>query len=162
PVAITAVATTLARLTAFYVLRRGFVISDEDFQPSASPPGDPETAYWQTNWALPPERPPGGLGICLSGGGVRSAVFGIGALQVLAQEGKLGIARYLVGVSGGGYAAGAMRLGLVMPKPPGKRKGKHAGRPVETEPAGSPEGTLAATAEDVFAEGSPEFDYLRR
>jgi hypothetical protein len=162
PVAITAVTTTLVRLTAYYILRRGFVITKDDLQPSAIPPDDSDTAYWQRNWALPPKRPPGGLGICLSGGGVRSAVFGIGALQVVAQEGRLGTARYLVGVSGGGYAAGAMRLGLVKPQPTGKPKGKHTRRPVESEPASTQTDTLAATAEDVFAEGSPEFDYLRR
>ena len=41
--------------------------------------------------------------ICLSGGGIRSASFGLGALQALAQFGLLGQFHYLSTVSGGGY-----------------------------------------------------------
>ena len=44
--------------------------------------------------------------LCLSGGGVRSASFGLGVLQGFAQLGVLGTFDYLSTVSGGGYIGG--------------------------------------------------------
>jgi len=41
--------------------------------------------------------------LCISGGGIRSATFGLGALQALAKHGILGKFDYLSTVSGGGY-----------------------------------------------------------
>ena len=41
--------------------------------------------------------------LCLSGGGIRSATFGLGVLQTLARYGLLGDFHYLSTVSGGGY-----------------------------------------------------------
>jgi hypothetical protein len=46
------------------------------------------------------------LGICLSGGGIRSASFSLGALQAI-QTSKLPIPKYITSVSGGAYMAGA-------------------------------------------------------
>lgn len=43
--------------------------------------------------------------LCLSGGGIRSATFGLGVLQGLAKAGQLGRFHYLSSVSGGGYIA---------------------------------------------------------
>jgi hypothetical protein len=43
------------------------------------------------------------VGVCLSGGGIRSATFNLGVLQGLARLGKLGNIDYLSTVSGGGY-----------------------------------------------------------
>jgi hypothetical protein len=43
--------------------------------------------------------------LCLSGGGVRSATFGLGVLQALAARGQLGKFHYMSSVSGGGYIA---------------------------------------------------------
>jgi hypothetical protein len=43
------------------------------------------------------------VGVCLSGGGIRSATFNLGVLQAIAAEGKLGKIDYLSSVSGGGY-----------------------------------------------------------
>ena len=43
------------------------------------------------------------FGICLSGGGIRSATFNLGVLQGLAGQGLLQFADYLSTVSGGGY-----------------------------------------------------------
>jgi hypothetical protein len=43
------------------------------------------------------------VGLCLSGGGIRSATFGLGVLQGLAQLRLLGMVDYLSTVSGGGY-----------------------------------------------------------
>jgi hypothetical protein len=44
--------------------------------------------------------------LCLSGGGIRSASFGLGVLQSLARIGVLGKLDYLSTVSGGGYVGG--------------------------------------------------------
>ena len=46
------------------------------------------------------------LGLCLSGGGLRSATFGLGVLQALADVRLLGRLDYLSTVSGGGYVGG--------------------------------------------------------
>ncbi len=50
----------------------------------------------------------GGTIICCSGGGIRSAAFCLGGLQRLRELDILGRARALIGVSGGGYIAGAV------------------------------------------------------
>jgi hypothetical protein len=47
-------------------------------------------------------------GIALSGGGIRSASFCLGVLQVLAHENKLKHFEYLSTVSGGGYIGGSL------------------------------------------------------
>ena len=46
------------------------------------------------------------VGLALSGGGVRSATFGLGALQALARRRLLGRIDYLSTVSGGGFVGG--------------------------------------------------------
>jgi hypothetical protein len=48
---------------------------------------------------------PGQSALCLSGGGIRSAAFGLGILQGLARRGLLDQFHYLSTVSGGGYIA---------------------------------------------------------
>ncbi|MEM9521686.1 MAG: hypothetical protein AAGA37_20425 [Actinomycetota bacterium] len=48
------------------------------------------------------------LGIAVSGGGIRSASFALGALQQLRHEGVLRKARYVTSVSGGGYTTSAL------------------------------------------------------
>jgi hypothetical protein len=53
---------------------------------------------------------PGAIGICCSGGGVRSAAFNLGALQELQEAGELGRAEYLAAVSGGSYIAAAFSM----------------------------------------------------
>jgi len=59
----------------------------------------------------PPDDPAGGgLGICLSGGGVRAGTFGLGVLQVLDREHLVDRARWLSSVSGGSYMAGAWAI----------------------------------------------------
>src|ERR687883_459346 len=80
---------------------------------------------WRTRarWLLTGERPdprPGWIGvyeapspdrddvgICCSGGGIRSAAFNLGALQTLQSKGELQKARYVSAVSGGSYIASA-------------------------------------------------------
>jgi hypothetical protein len=60
-----------------------------------------------------PEQSPGSgrdepplSALCISGGGIRSATFALGALQGLADHGVLGDFDYLSTVSGGGYIGG--------------------------------------------------------
>src|SRR5262245_7351284 len=71
------------------------------------------SAYFQHQEVLDNEkemlqkaRPEGApwIGVCLSGGGIRSASFCIGALQGLAQMKLLENVDYISTVSGGGYA----------------------------------------------------------
>lgn len=59
-------------------------------------PGDDKDIY---EWAREGQL----SGLCLSGGGIRSATFNLGILQGLAAHGKLGVFDYLSSVSGGGY-----------------------------------------------------------
>jgi len=63
-----------------------------------------DTSGTPTDW-LPQRRR---LGISVSGGGVRSASFAFGVLQVLRREGLLERACYVTSVSGGGYTAAAL------------------------------------------------------
>jgi Patatin-like phospholipase len=58
------------------------------------------------------------FGICLSGGGIRSATFSLGILQGLTEKGILPLVDYLSTVSGGGYI-GAWLQGLLHRCPDG-------------------------------------------
>ena len=58
-------------------------------------------------WEFSPDEPDQHLGIAISGGGVRSAAFGLGALQAMQRTEWLRRARYLSAVSGGSYVAAA-------------------------------------------------------
>jgi hypothetical protein len=64
-----------------------------------------EQVLWEERQALPagsdPARPLSAL--CISGGGIRSATFGLGVIQSLADQGLLEQFDYLSTVSGGGY-----------------------------------------------------------
>ncbi len=77
----------------------------------------------------------GSLGVACSGGGIRSASFTLGALQVLREEGVLEKASHVTAASGGGYIAAGWAVAA-------------SSQPAE--------------AEDVFAPGSPEEHWLRR
>ncbi len=83
-------------------------------------------------------------GFCLSGGGIRSASFALGALQELRSE--LVRASYLVSVSGGGFTAGALQLALT--------KATHTAHPVD--------GEVHQNSRDAYQPGSVEEDRLRR
>jgi hypothetical protein len=87
----------------------------------------------------PPEEDK--LGICCSGGGIRSAAFSLGALQTLQQRGQLRKAAYLAAVSGGSYIAAAL----------------------STVAKTGPDDSDAALLDDhpAFEPGSPEEQYLR-
>ena len=100
----------------------------------------PAPDRWRNAGRVPPGREPAAVGICASGGGIRSASVTLGALQALRRE-VLSKARYLVSVSGGGYMTGAFQLALTR--------------------ANEDADSLAAPG-DVFAPGSAEEDHLRR
>lgn len=71
---------------------------------------DPALAAWRhpPDPAGRPVQQP--TGICVSGGGIRSASYNLGALQALRERGVLDRADFLAGVSGGGYIAIAHAL----------------------------------------------------
>src|SRR6184192_1648050 len=56
-------------------------------------------AFWAAVHGLKEQR----AALCISGGGIRSATFGLGVLQGLARCGLLNRFHYLSTVSGGGY-----------------------------------------------------------
>ena len=107
---------------------------------------------WAQGYASPSQRLPGRTGICVSGGGIRSASVALGALQALRDAGDLGTAEYLVSVSGGGFTVAGMQLALT-PGNPG---------PAAPDPAGQQHPGTGAQPGDVFGPGSAEEDHLRR
>ena len=79
------------------------------------------------------------VGICCSGGGLRSAAFSFGAMDVLWHKGIIQEADYLAGVSGGSYAVTAATIVR----------------------AQSPDETWTKDQPGPYGLGSPELDYLR-
>ncbi|MFD9412928.1 hypothetical protein ACFWBN_38815 [Streptomyces sp. NPDC059989] len=123
----------------------------EDWTAPPSEAAPPESAHrrWRSRSLPLPGREAAEIGICVSGGGIRSASVTLGALQALREAGVLTKARYLVSVSGGGFTAGAFQLALTTRQPRDRR------------PQPPPRADLA-TPQDVFAPGSPEEHHLRR
>jgi len=91
-----------------------------------------------TRWPPTDHQPPG-FGICLSGGGIRSAAFSLGALSALEETpvddprpdgsaGLLGQADVISSVSGGGYAASAWRIAV------GPEAGPTSAKPILGDP----------------------------
>jgi hypothetical protein len=73
-------------------------------------PSDPAQMKGQPSPWDPPEPDENGklpvrLGVCLSGGGIRSAAYSLGGLQALQDRGVMSKVEYLAAVSGGGYLA---------------------------------------------------------
>jgi hypothetical protein len=103
------------------------------------------------SFQAPVEDPPGRdeeprIGICCSGGGVRSASFNLGALQELRPT-ILQKAKYLAAVSGGSYIAAAFAMVANTRRPPPSGD--------DSDPA------LVTEALPPFYPGSPEEQYLR-
>ncbi|HYM56295.1 MAG TPA: patatin-like phospholipase family protein [Solirubrobacteraceae bacterium] len=96
----------------------------------------------------------GGVGICCSGGGIRSAAFNLGALQSLQDARELEKASYLAAVSGGSYIAAAFSM-VAQTWPTGSRRPD----PGKDQHDDSDPDLLAASP--PFARGSPEEQYLR-
>jgi hypothetical protein len=109
---------------------------------------------------------PGRIGVCCSGGGVRSAAFNLGALQSLQENDVLHRARYLAAVSGGSYIAAAFSM-VAKSWPQGEPRpraepGPDGKRPTGGPPAGRDDSNPDLIAERApFAPGSPEEQYLR-
>ncbi|HKQ41083.1 MAG TPA: patatin-like phospholipase family protein, partial [Pseudonocardia sp.] len=87
------------------------------------------------------------IGISLSGGGIRSAAFNLGALQALQEEEVLGSAQYLAAVSGGGYIASALTISHAYAEP-----GAEDGHPLWAH--GSPEERLLRRNTNYLAPGT--------
>jgi hypothetical protein len=102
---------------------------------------------WAQGFASPSYRRDEATGICVSGGGIRSASVALGALQALREAGVLGEADHLVSVSGGGYTVGGFQLAMT--------KATDGNLP-------GPAPVSRATPADAFDPGSPEEDHLRR
>lgn len=114
---------------------------------------DPEPVPSYLGLVEDPE--PGKLGICCSGGGIRSAAFNLGALQWLQQEGQLQQASYLSAVSGGSYIAAAFSM-IAKTWPRGQAK-----RPDRGKRGHDDSNPACIDARDPFDKGSPEEQYLR-
>jgi hypothetical protein len=121
----------------------------------------PEPIPSYTGLVEPPEE--GKIGISCSGGGIRSAAFNLGALQVLQDAQVLRRARYLAGVSGGSYIAAAFCM---------VRKTWRGDKRPAKPPAGADESDQKykgwddsdpdlIAAHPPFFRGSPEEQYLR-
>ena len=104
---------------------------------------EPEPA---TLGVLEPAQP-GRIGVCCSGGGVRSAAYNLGALQALDGAHVLRRATYLAAVSGGSYIAAAFAMVA--------RTDADARRD-DSDPS-----LLQAPGGGPFHPGSPEEQYLR-
>ncbi len=85
------------------------------------------------------EGDPQRVGICCSGGGLRSAAFSFGALDELWRAGIVEKADYLAGVSGGSYAVTAATIVR----------------------AQSPDAEWSKDQPGPYGLGSPELDYMR-
>jgi hypothetical protein len=84
------------------VLEAEFVALHGELPPNYPSSSEPETrlkGLWTAIHALKEKR----AALCISGGGIRSATFGLGILQGLARCGLLEKFHYLSTVSGGGY-----------------------------------------------------------
>jgi hypothetical protein len=84
------------------VLEAEFVALHGELPPNYPSSSEPETrlkGLWTAVHGLKEKR----AALCISGGGIRSATFGLGVLQGLARCGLLDKFHYLSTVSGGGY-----------------------------------------------------------
>lgn len=97
----------------------------------------------------PPPAKQERIGICCSGGGIRSAAFNLGALQALQREEELQKASYLAAVSGGAYIAASFAM-VATTRPDGKD--------AKCSDDSDPE---LIDCEPPFAPGSAEEQYLR-
>jgi predicted acylesterase/phospholipase RssA len=79
-----------------------------------------------------PETPDGknAVGLALSGGGIRSATFGLGVVQVLAERGLLKDVDFLSTVSGGGYTGSFLTTRLGKGQPQSDVAGPHGPDPL--------------------------------
>lgn len=106
------------------------------------------------------ERPGAALdkdvGICCSGGGIRSAAFNLGALQELQERKILQSSKYISAVSGGSYIAAAFCMVAKTWDPE-----KHRCPPTEGDDADDSDPALVTDDAPPFSSGSPDEQYLR-
>jgi hypothetical protein len=98
----------LLALAFIYVVIAALGYAANPFLPSEPPAAIPAVAE-----AVSEPR----VGISLSGGGVRAATYGLGALQALDEADLFHRSRYLTAVSGGSYMAGAWTIARSHPEP---------------------------------------------
>ena len=91
------------------------------------------------------------IGVCCSGGGIRSASFNLGALQAFQREKQLERTRFLSAVSGGSYIAAAFAMVA-------KTRDEEG---VRDPPGDDSDRDLIDHALPPFYPGSPEEQYLR-
>ncbi|MFD8102928.1 hypothetical protein ACFV24_25650 [Nocardia fluminea] len=105
------------------------------------------------------------IGVCLSGGGVRSACVALGAMQAFSEHGVessvLDRADYVISVSGGGYTAGAYVQSLQAPVSEHSQKSSTLPETVPGSPSQSVFDPPSALSQ-VFVEGSAELGHLRQ
>ncbi|HEV8715309.1 MAG TPA: patatin-like phospholipase family protein, partial [Candidatus Binatia bacterium] len=92
----------MATIPLYRVLEEEYVRlhgSLPDHYPQSTNPEERLSAICKLIHELPQKR----AALCLSGGGIRSATFGLGVLQGFAAHGLLDKFDYLSTVSGGGY-----------------------------------------------------------
>jgi len=117
---------------------------------------EPEPSRLGVLEPLEPER----LGICCSGGGLRSASFNLGALQALRHEQELGKAKYLAAVSGGSYIAASICM-VAKTWPWGEDPGPGP-QPDKGQPGHDDSDPSLVTRDSLpFHPQSPEEQYLR-
>jgi Patatin-like phospholipase len=118
------------------------------------------------------ERPmpaePEDVGICCSGGGIRSAAFNLGALQKLQEETILQRSKYLSAVSGGSYIAAAFCMVAKtwpteedLEKPEFREKLDPDDLATGVKDSDNSDPALVTDDDPPFQEGSPEEQYLR-
>ncbi len=90
------------------------------------------------------------IGICCSGGGIRSASFNLGALQAIQSANRLQKVSYLAAVSGGSYIAAAFAM-----------VAKTRDEGTNDPPGDESDPSLVTPAAPPFHPGSPEEQYLR-
>jgi choline dehydrogenase-like flavoprotein len=100
--------------------------------------------------------PPRTVGLALSGGGIRSATFGLGVLQALARANRLRDVDFLSTVSGGGFIGSF--LGRLFTRDLVKRAGDPVGRVQDTllDDRSGPLWWLRSQANYLFATGSAD------
>jgi hypothetical protein len=100
------------------------------------------------------------VALCLSGGGIRSAAFCLGALQVLARRELLHQFHYLSTVSGGGYIGGWLTRCIAEQNTVLEESGDSHPR---TRPAKPGNGNLEITEHKILQDNwAPELSALRR
>jgi len=87
---------------------QGFLLADHKLRWKDWQPPEQSTAAQDSETQKIVQEAPW-TGIALSGGGIRSATFCLGALQAFAASGILRRADYISSVSGGGYTASALQ-----------------------------------------------------